>query len=110
MTPQEKIKGYYSQELLDGVKPIDAETAEFLWNMMTTGTGEPTMKGLKRIVRKHNIPLTRPQRLIDADELLNRIWEKSKRSKNYDVINGLCGATAIIYDMLIESGQESVNE
>lgn len=42
MTPQEKIKGYYSQELLDGVKPIDAETAEFLWNMMN-GIGEQRM-------------------------------------------------------------------
>ena len=46
-------------------------------------------------------------RLIDADEALKRIADKSKKSNNLDVINGLCGATAIIYDMLIESGQES---
>ena len=46
-------------------------------------------------------------RLIDADETLKRIADKSKKSDNLDVINGLCGATAIIYDMLIESGQES---
>ena len=49
-------------------------------------------------------------RLIDADEALKRIADKSKKSDNLDVINGLCGATAIIYDMLIESGQESENK
>lgn len=38
-----EIKSYYSQELLDGVKPMDAETAEFLWNMMN-GIGEQGMK------------------------------------------------------------------
>ena len=48
-------------------------------------------------------------RLIDADEALKRIADKSKKSDNLDVINGLCGATAIIYDMLIESGQEVVD-
>jgi hypothetical protein len=52
----------------------------------------------------------RRMRLIDADETLKRIADKSKKSDNLDVINGLCGATAIIYDMLIESGQESEDE
>lgn len=47
------------------------------------------------------------QRLIDADELLKRIEEKAKiPSLSEATVNGLCGATAIIYDMLIESGQE----
>lgn len=47
------------------------------------------------------------ERLIDADELLKRIAEKCKTpSLSGDTVNGLCGATAIIYDMLIESGQE----
>lgn len=43
-------------------------------------------------------------RTIDADELLKRIAEKAKTpSLSEDTINGLCGATAIIYDMLNES-------
>lgn len=50
------------------------------------------------------------KRILDADELLKRISEKSKRSTNLDVINGLCGATAIIYDMLIETGQERIED
>lgn len=46
-------------------------------------------------------------RTIDADELLKRISEKAKLpSLSEDTVNGLCGATAIIYDMLNESGQE----
>ena len=45
-------------------------------------------------------------RLIDADELLNRIDKVAKKLNNIDTINGLCGAVGIIYDMLIESGQE----
>ena len=46
-------------------------------------------------------------RLIDADVLLKRISEKAKTpSLSEDTVNGLCGATAIIYDMLNESGQE----
>lgn len=50
------------------------------------------------------------KRLIDADELLKRISDKCKQLNNHDTINGLCGATAIIYDMLIESGQEPDGE
>ncbi len=47
------------------------------------------------------------KRTIDADELLKRISEKAKiPSLSEDTVNGLCGATAIIYDMLIESGKE----
>lgn len=47
------------------------------------------------------------KRTLDADELLKRIAEKCKTpSLSEDTVNGLCGATAIIYDMLIESGQE----
>lgn len=47
------------------------------------------------------------KRTLDADELLKRIEEKCKTpSLSEDTVNGLCGATAIIYDMLIESGQE----
>lgn len=47
------------------------------------------------------------KRMIDADELLKRIAGKCKTpSLSKDTINGLCGATAIIYDMLSESGQE----
>lgn len=48
-------------------------------------------------------------RKIDADELIRRITEKAKRPsirENPDICNGLCGAVHIIYDMLIESGQE----
>lgn len=48
-------------------------------------------------------------RKIDADELIRRITEKAKRPsirENLDICNGLCGAVHIIYDMLIESGQE----
>lgn len=56
--------------------------------------------GGKRKENKH-------KRTIDADELLKRIAEKCKTpSLSKDTVNGLCGATAIIYDMLIESGQE----
>lgn len=44
------------------------------------------------------------KRTIDADELLKRIAEKCKTpSLSADTVNGLCGATAIIYDMLNES-------
>lgn len=44
------------------------------------------------------------KRIIDADELLKRISEKAKLpSLSEDTVNGLCGATAIIYDMLNES-------
>lgn len=44
------------------------------------------------------------KRTIDADELLKRISEKAKTpSLSEDTVNGLCGATAIIYDMLNES-------
>lgn len=47
------------------------------------------------------------KRLLDADELLKRIAEKCKTpSLSEDTVNGLCGATAIIYDMLNESGKE----
>lgn len=50
----------------------------------------------------HGTPL--PKRTIDADELLNRISKKAKiPSLSGDTVNGLCGATAIIYDMLNES-------
>lgn len=50
-------------------------------------------------------------RTIDADELLKRIKEKSKISTlSNETVNGLCGAVAIIYDMLIESGQEPTEE
>lgn len=52
-------------------------------------------------------------RKIDADELIRRIKEKAKRPlirDNLDTVNGLCGAVAIIYDMLIESGQEKGEE
>lgn len=53
---QAEIKSYYSQELLDGVKPINAETAEFLWNMMT-GIGERRMKAnaRERLISKTSI-------------------------------------------------------
>lgn len=45
-----------------------------------------------------------PKKTIDADELLKRISEKAKTpSLSEDTVNGLCGATAIIYDMLNES-------
>lgn len=37
-------------------------------------------------------------RLIDADKLIKAIEKKSKRLKNLDTINGLCGAVALIYD------------
>ena len=47
------------------------------------------------------------KRTIDADELLKRIAEKCKiPSLSKDTVNGLCGATVIIYDMLNESGKE----
>lgn len=62
------------------------------------------VKGMPSVQSKRK---KRGMRLIDADETLKRIADKSKKSDNLDVINGLCGATAIIYDMLIESGQES---
>ena len=50
------------------------------------------------------------ERNIDADKLIRRIEEKAKMSKNEDVINGLCGAVAIIYDLLIEDGLEKVDD
>ena len=54
---------------------------------------------------KNGIPLSK--KTIDADELLKRISEKAKTpSLSEDTVNGLCGATAIIYDMLNESGKE----
>lgn len=37
-------------------------------------------------------------KLIDADKLIKAIEKKSKRLKNLDTINGLCGAVALIYD------------
>ena len=46
-------------------------------------------------------------RLIDADELLDRIDKVAKKpSLSADTVNGLCGAVGIIYDMLIE-GEKS---
>lgn len=38
------------------------------------------------------------KRLIDADKLIKSIEKKSKRLKNLDTINGLCGAVAIVFD------------
>lgn len=50
------------------------------------------------------------KKLIDADELLKRIAEKCKTpSLSEATVNGLCGATAIIYDMLIESEVENAD-
>lgn len=50
-----------------------------------------------------------PKRIIDADELLKRIAEKAKTpSLSEDTVNGLCAATAIIYDLLNESEQEQL--
>lgn len=47
------------------------------------------------------------KRTIDADELLKRIAKKCKTpSLSEDTVNGLCGATAIIYDMLNERGDK----
>ncbi len=37
-------------------------------------------------------------RPIDADKLLEDIYEKAKHLENEDTINGLCGAVAIIFD------------
>jgi len=47
-------------------------------------------------------------KLIDADELIKAIEKKSKRLKNLDTINGLCGAVALIYDAdaIIEANEE----
>lgn len=78
---------------------LDKSFQEMILEMNADG-----VRGIAKIFTKGH------ERLIDADELLERIADKSKISKNLDVINGLCGATAIIYDMLIESGQEKVNK
>lgn len=57
--------------------------------------------------KKYNIGHRSDKRMIDADELLNRIDKVAKKpSLSIDTVNGLCGAVAIIYDMLIETGQE----
>ncbi len=47
-------------------------------------------------------------RLIDADALIKSIEEKSKRLKNLDTINGLCGAINLIYEAksIIEADKE----
>lgn len=59
----------------------------------------------ERYILAHGTPL--PKRTLDADELLKRISEKAKTpSLSEATVNGLCGATAIIYDMLNESGKE----
>ena len=61
--------------------------------------------------KKYNIGHRSEKRMIDADELLNRIDKVAKKpSLSIDTVNGLCGAVAIIYDMLIETGQEKGEE
>ena len=48
---------------------------------------------------KNGIPLSKDYgKLIDADKLIKSIEKKSKRLKNLDTINGLCGAVALIYE------------
>lgn len=71
-------------------------------------TGESTgyaeaVEDFLQIIDKYEEPKTKG-RSLDADELLKRIAEKCKiPSLSADTVNGLCGATAIIYDMLNES-------
>lgn len=55
-------------------------------------------------------PERNTKRFIDADELLKRIADKASGSRNLDVINGLGGAVAIIFDLLIEDGLEKVED
>ena len=51
-------------------------------------------------------------KLIDADKLIKAIEKKSKRLKNLDTINGLCGAVALIYEAeaIIEADEDGDTE
>ena len=48
-------------------------------------------------------------RLISVDSLIKAIEEKAKRLSNADIINGLCGAVALIFDeqTILEADKES---
>lgn len=76
------------------------------------GTGIITVssRGIEVYPWDYQKEQAKKERNIDADELIRRIEEKAKMSKNEDVINGLCGAVAIIYDLLIEDGLEKVED
>jgi lantibiotic modifying enzyme len=46
---------------------------------------------------------------IDRDEAVEAIQKKAKRIKNLDIINGLCGAISILYELPVNhvKGKES---
>ena len=46
---------------------------------------------------------------IDAYEMAVRIEKLAKKSSNEDIINGLCGAIAIIYDLADTKGGDTWN-
>ena len=53
-----------------------------------------------KILAEDNNPLNELKgKKIDAYEMALRIEELAKKSSNEDIINGLCGAIAIIYDL-----------
>jgi hypothetical protein len=78
-----------------------------------TQTGENTINlvvllDLREAVR-NGTPLPKNYgRLISADNLIKAIEEKAKRLSNADIINGLCGAVALIFDAptIIEAESE----
>lgn len=74
-------------------------------------TSYPITLHIYDAIRK-GIPLPEVHgRLIDADSLIKALEEKSKRLRNADTINGLCGAVALIFDeqTIIEADKEVEN-
>ena len=60
-------------------------------------TGQVTYALVSGVLKGTPLPKGH-SKLIDADKLIKSIEKKSKRLKNLDTINGLCGAVALIYD------------
>ena len=50
--------------------------------------------------------------MIDKESLIKAIEQKTKRLKNLDTINGLCGAVALAYEAetVIEAYKEEKND
>lgn len=97
------IEALEQEPILDKIR---AEIAEIPKKYPMTMDYENGLKEALGIIDKYKAE-NEHKRTIDADELLKRIAEKCKTpSLSKDTVNGLCGATAIVYDMLNESGQE----
>ena len=107
----QKDKHYAMDEHIPVTATLVSEHAHgTVCNYVGTGIITVSSRGIEVHPWDYQKEQAKKERNIDADELIRRIEEKAKMSKNEDVINGLCGAVAIIYDLLIEDGLEQVED